>query len=133
MRLLDDPEGGDLAARFAGQLETALMALALAELGSLPDERVKALLRDWLLGTFNARAADINGSGSSPGRLAWEPDQASGYRLTWYMPVGIACPLARLYQQENGTWAALIVAGVRDGLIEAMAAAEWGVSRLTSP
>lgn len=132
MRRLDDPEGGDLAARFAGQLETALMARALAELGSLPEERVNALLRDWLIGDFNARSSDLDGKGSGRGQLAWEPEQRSGDRLVWTMPSGLACPLARLYPQENGTWAALVVAGVRDGLIEAMAAAEWGVPRLTS-
>lgn len=132
MRTFDDTDGADLAERFAGQLETALMAQALAETGSLPDERTKALLGDWMLGTFNAAAVALASPTEGRGALLWEPDGA-GHRLTWYMPTGIACPLARLYPQPNGTWAAMVVAGVKDELIEAMAAAEWAVARLTSP
>ena len=122
-------EADDLVSRFTAQLESALLAQALAETGSLPDERTKALLALWIAGTFNGAAAALEGI--ARGVLDWEPD-GSGHRLVWYMPSGLACPLARLYQQENGTWAAFIVAGVRDDLIEAMAAAEWGVSRLTT-
>ena len=131
MRTFDHTDGDDIAARFAAQLETALLAQALAETGSLPDERTKALLAEWLLGTYNASAIALPGVGGAPGDLRWEPD-GSCFRLTWYMAAGLACPLARLYPQANGTWAALILAGVKDELIEAMAAAEWGVSRLTS-
>ena len=43
MRTFDETDGADLAERFACQLETALMAQALAETGSLPDERTKAV------------------------------------------------------------------------------------------
>jgi hypothetical protein len=120
----DDP-----ATRFASQLESALLAQALAETGGLPDERAKALLSLWLAGLFNAHAVALPDAPDQRGALEWQPE-ADGFRLVWFMPSGIACPLARLYQQENGTWAVLIVAGVRDDLIEAMAAAEWGVSRL---
>lgn len=70
--------------------------------------------------------------GIGRGLLDWQPDGA-GHRLVWYTQSRLACPLARLYRQENGTWAALIVAGFRNELIEAMAAAEWGVARLTAP
>jgi hypothetical protein len=65
------------------------------------------------------------------GPLSWEPE-AEGYRLVWYMPAGIACPLAHIYPQPDGSWAVLIVAGVRNEITEAMAAAEWGISRLIS-
>lgn len=122
-------ETDDLVSRFTAQLESALLAQALAETGSLTDERTKALLALWIAGTFNGAAAAL--TGIARGVLDWEPD-GSGQRLVWYMPSGLACLLARLYQQENGTWAALIVAGVRDSLIEGMAAAEWDVSRLTT-
>lgn len=37
-------ETDDLAVRFAAELESALLAQALAATGSLPDERTKALL-----------------------------------------------------------------------------------------
>lgn len=122
-------ETDDLTSRFAAELESALLAQALAETAGLPDERAKALLGLWVAGTFNATANGLEGIGR--GVLDWQPD-GTGYRLIWCAPSGIACPLARIYPQENDTWAALIVAGVRDGLIEAMAAAEWGISRLTT-
>lgn len=132
MRTFTDASGDEIAARFTAALESALLAQALAETGTLSAERTKALLREWIAGLFNATAAALTSIGEGRGRLDWEPD-GSGFRLSWYAPTGMACPLARLYQQANGTWVALIVAGVRDDLIEAMAAAEWGVSRLTSP
>lgn len=118
-----------LAARFAAGLESALLARALAEAGGLPDERAKALLACWLCGTFNATAHDVTTIGEGRGLLAWEPE-GDGYRMVWLAPSGLACPLARLYPQADGTWAALIVAGVRDSTEQAMMAAEWGVSRL---
>lgn len=132
MRTFVDTSGDELAARFTAALESALLAQALAETGTLPDERTKALLRDWVAGVFNASAVALHSIPEGRGQLAWEPDGA-GFRLTWHAPTGMACPLARIYEQPGGTWVALIVAGVRDDLIEAMAAAEWGVSRLTSP
>lgn len=131
MRTFTDTAGDDLAARFGAQLESALLARALAEAGGLPDERARALLSQWVLGTFNASALPLDSGCALAGALAWEPD-GQGHRLVWYMPGGLACPLARLYQQADGSWAALIVAGVKDDLIEAMAAAEWGVARLTA-
>jgi hypothetical protein len=131
MRLLTDIEHDDRVDRFTAQLETALMARALAEAGALPDERVKALMHDWLIGTFNATAAGINSLAEGRGRLAWEPEPGEGYRLTWYAPTGLVCPLARVYAQPDGSFAALIVAGVQPGIGEAMAAAEWGIARLT--
>lgn len=131
MRAFHNGSVDDRAERFAAELESALLARALAETGGLPDERAKALLALWLAGTFNATAAAIASIGEGRGVMAWEPD-GSGYRLTWYAPTGLACPLARLYPQEDGTWAALIVAGVRSDAAEAMIAAEWGVSRLAA-
>lgn len=124
---LDD----DIARRFAADLESALLARALAEAGSLPDERTKALLASWLCGTFNATAYGALTIADGRGALAWEPE-GDGYRLVWLNPAGLACPLARLYRQADGTWVSLIVAGVKDSPDEAMMAAEWGVSRLSA-
>ena len=128
MRIFDQT-GDNLAARFGPMLESALLARALADTGGSSDERAKALLGQWMLGTFNAASVALGGLGSLIGYLDWEPDGA-GQRLVWYSPAGVACPLARLYEQPDGMWAALIVAGVKDDLLAAMAAAEWGVSRL---
>ena len=128
MRLLTDHD--DEVGRYAADLESALLAQALAETGALGPERTKALLRRWLAGAFNASAQHIGEAGFK-GTLSWEPERDS-HRLIWYTPSGLACPLARIYPQENGTWAALIVAGVKDDLLEAMLSAEWGIARLTA-
>lgn len=125
-------DGDDLTARFTAELETALLARALADTGGLPDERTKALLRDWVAGLFNASAFALMRIGEGRGELAWQPER-DGFRLVWLAPTGLACPLARLYPQANDTWAAMVVAGVKDTAEEAMIAAEWAVARLTSP
>lgn len=130
MRNLTEPNEVDLSAQYAAGLENALLAQALAETGSLPNEQTRALLHQWILGTFNACAHGIEGASRLKGELRWEHDQ-TGHRLTWLMPSGIACPLARIYPQANETYVALVVAGVKDDLIEAMAAAEWGIACLT--
>lgn len=127
---LDDSRD-DFADRYAGELERALLARALAGTGSLPGERARALLADWLSGTYNAAAAGVPGLHDGHGMLAWEP-VGDTFNLLWFTPGGIVCPLARLYPQENDTWAAMVVAGVKDTPEEAMAAAEWAIARLTS-
>lgn len=131
MRVLHNATDDNAGRRFTAELESALLARALAEAGGQTDERMRALLSSWLCGTFNASAAGLLSIGDGRGHTAWEPD-GNGYRLTWYAPTGLACPLARMYPQENGTWAALIVAGVRDDPAAAMMAAEWGVARLAA-
>ena len=129
--LLKDANSDPIAERYSAALENALLAQALAGTAGLPDERTKALLSNWVLGTFNASAMALARLGDGRGYIDWEPDGNNGYRLVWYSPIGLACPLARIFPQENGSWAALVVAGVRDQQLEAMAAAEWGVSCLT--
>lgn len=69
MRTFDDGDGDDIAARFTAQLAAALPAQALAETGSLPGECAKALLRDWLIGTFSATAAGLATIGEGRGEL----------------------------------------------------------------
>ncbi len=122
----NDPLGG----RFTADLETAQLAAALVAAGGLPTERARALLRDVYRAWFNASAAGICDAAFT-GVLQWEPD-GGGYRFIWYTHGGLACPLARVYPQENGTWASLVVAGVKDDVSEALAQAEWAISRLTS-
>jgi hypothetical protein len=131
MRSLEHIVDESDASRFAAELESALLAQALADTGGLPDERTKALLRQWLVGTFDAASANLLSIIDGRGALDWKPE-GDGYRLVWYAPTGLACPLARIYAQADGSWAALIVAGVRDDAQSAMLAAEWGVSRLAA-
>jgi hypothetical protein len=116
------------AGRYQAQLENALLAKAIAETGNA-DER-QALLSAWLIGTFNATMFGITRIEDGYGMLDWVPD-GNAYRLLWIAPTGLACPLAQVYQQPDGSWASLVVAGVRDDLPAAMAAAEWAVGRLT--
>lgn len=121
-----------IAERYWADLESALMAAAMAANTNLPPERQKALRRVWLVGTYNAAAHDIQPEEmAGNGDFGWMPEQ-DGYRLMYRSPYGLICPLARIYPQEDGTWAALIVAGVRESVNAAMEAAEWGVSRLTA-
>jgi len=131
MRVVHNATDENAGRRFTAELESALFARALADAGGQSDERLRALLSAWLCGTFNASAVGLLSICEGRGHTAWEPE-GNGYRLTWYAPTGQACALARMYEQENGTWAALIVAGVRDDPAAAMMAAEWGVSRLAA-
>jgi hypothetical protein len=120
------------AARYWADLESALMAQAIGTASDLPPERRKALLRLWAFGTFNASAAGLAQGFSGCSILEWAEDNAGGHHLFYRALYGLTCPLAKIYRQPNHTWAALIVAGVRDDLHEAMAQAEWAVSRLTA-
>lgn len=129
--VFDTTVSDPIADRFTAELENALLAISLAELGTLPDERVRALLSTVYRGWFNAAAFSVPHEIGAYGRIEWEPE-GNGHRLVWYAPAGLACPLARVYPQADGSWAALVVAGVKDDAIEALAQAEWAVSRLTS-
>lgn len=113
---------------YLDQLETALMAAALAATTDGPQR--KRLKAQWVIGTYNAAAFGLKALGVQPGRLEWMPD-GHGHALIWFSPTGLTCHLGKVYSQLNGTWAALVVAGVGDGEIEAMGRAEWAVSRLT--
>ena len=124
-----DNHSDDTASRFFDDLENALMAAALA--ATTHGKQRNALLSRWLIGTFNAAAYGLKVLGIQPGILNWEPD-GEGQRLVYLSPTGLACALARVYEQPNGSWAALVVAGVADHLLEAIGRAEWAVARLTA-
>lgn len=124
-----DPAASDPhAARYWEELESALMASTLATSTDVGPERKRALLEVWVQGVFNAAAAGLIVAGQ--GELAWFED---GPRrdLVYRSPSGLTCPLARVYPQPDGSWAALVIAGVRDDEGAAMARAEWALTRLT--
>lgn len=127
VQVFTDAGSEQAAGRYRADLESALLSAALAQAAN-PAERQR-LYANWLLGTFNATAFGLEGMGEGAGLLQWLPE-GEGHRLIWLGPTGFACPLARVYAQPDGTWAALVVAGVRGELLEAMGAAEWAVSRL---
>ena len=122
-----------IAEAYWADLESALMAAAIAANSNLPPERQRALRSLWLRGVYNAAAHDIRPEATAgKGDFGWRPD-GDGYSLLYRSPYGLVCPLAKIFPQDDGSWAALIVAGVRDSANAAMEAAEWGVSRLTAP
>ncbi len=118
--------------RYTDQLENALMAKAFADLGTDDEQDRKSLLSNWLMGTFNSESLHLKTPQTGRGILDWQPDGSKNHRLIWRSPTGLSCPLAQVYQQDDGTWASLVVAGVREDLIEALGAAEWAITRLTA-
>jgi len=112
-------------------LETALMARTIEATADLPPERRKALLSVWLQGVFDAAAVGLPQQFNQDGLLVWT-EHGSLRHLTYHAPTGFSCHLGRVYPQPNGTWAALVIAGVADDEHTAMAKAEWAISRLTA-
>ena len=112
-------------------LDSALMARTIEATSDLPPERRKALLSVWLQGVFDAVAAGIPQDFDSNGLLVWT-EEGPLRHLTYHAPTGFACHLGRVYPQPNGTWVALVIAGVADDEHTAMAKAEWAISRLTA-
>lgn len=122
----NDPQ----AERFWEALEAAMLAKTIEHTADLPPERRKALLGLWVQGVFDAAAAGLPVV-AGHGYLTWQ-EQGSIRHLVYEDPRGLTCALGRAYLQPNGTWAALVVAGVGMDEFEAMGKAEWAISRLTA-
>jgi hypothetical protein len=120
--------------RYKTQWESALLAHTVAATVSLEDPDQKDLLRVWLVGLFNGAgfAAEAEKDGLGGGSLDWRAAGPTQFDLIYRSTYGLVCPLGRAYMQPNGTWAAMVVAGVKDELPEAMASAEWAIARLSS-
>lgn len=115
------------------RLESAAMAATFASSSDLPPGRTKELLRLWLDGTFNAASHGIDlRQGCGAGLLVWEQSGPTTHDLIYRAVTGMNVSLGRAYRQPNGTWASLVIAGVRNSLEEAQAAAEWAASLLTT-
>ncbi len=125
----DFNEPDDSAENYAADIENALLVAALKDGGQGKGDTRKRIYSRWLNGSFLAASHGVKGLDA--GLFAWEPD-GPGFRWVWYSPTGLACPLGKIFPQEDGTWAALVVAGVRSEIPEAMGAVEWAVSRLSS-
>jgi hypothetical protein len=119
------------AERYWENLEDAIMAQTLADNSGVSLERQKALRRLWALGTFNAVAYGLK-SIAGCGMLEWNTAEGGQIDLIYKSPYGTAYPLGRVYRQPNGTWGALVIAGVTDDQYEAMARCEWAIARLTA-
>lgn len=118
-----------IADRYWQDLESALMAQAIVSTADVSPERRKALVRVWIMGTFDAAAAGLEKGFTGCGLLQWA-EQGTIRHLMYHAPYGLTCHLGRAYRQPDGSWAALVVAGVGMDEYEAMAKAEWAVSRL---
>lgn len=119
--------------RYRDQWESALLSQALAALGQLAPEEQKALRRNWFVGIFNGHATHcIEAAIEGFQALDWRQAGPTQFDLLYTAPFGAQCALGRVYEQPDGSWGALVIAGVKDDLTEAMAAAEWAVTKLAS-
>jgi hypothetical protein len=115
--------------------ESALLAAAVRENTELDPLQHRRLLRVWLPGLFNAAASGLDADGRGTpggGGFQWLPAGPGQYQLVWHAPYGVSMVLAKVYGQENGSYAAVVVAGVKDDPAEAMHAAQWAIARLSS-
>jgi hypothetical protein len=119
--------------RYRAQWESALLSLTMFENAGSSDNNRRDLCRDWFAGLFNGHAAHVlEGPEDGLRSLEWHSVGPDQFDLIYTAPYGMQCSLGRVYRQPNGTWGALVVAGVKDDPHAAMAAAEWAVSRLCS-
>jgi len=121
------------ADRYKDQWETGVMAAAVSAMASLdPDER-QALLKRWIIDSYNGASSGIAAeAGDFTAAIEWAQSGPTHFDLLYEGPFGMKLSLGRAYQQPNGTWAAMVIAGVKDELEGAMASAEWAISRLCS-
>lgn len=118
---------------YKDQWETALLAGLLSEQSTLPAPERTKLLSRWIIGVFNgASFAAADSNCTDKGVLDWRQAGPTQYDLIYTAPYGIGCSLARVYEQPGGSWAALVIAGVKDELLEAIGAAEWAIARLSA-
>ena len=118
--------------RYRNQWESAALAAALSSV-SLDEFERRELVRTWMNGSFNGAAFgvyDLAGLGQST--LEWAQVGPSQYDFMYASIYGVRMPLGRVYGQPDGSWAALVIAGVKDDMEGAMAAAEWAIAKLTA-
>ena len=127
----DDIGHDDQAERYFDDIESALMAATIAGGTDATPERKRALLSLVLESSFGAAVAGYSPRLHGAGALSWH-EEGTLRHLSYQSPTGLLCHLGRVYLQPNGTWAALVVAGVGMDEHEAMAKAEWAISRLTA-
>ena len=127
----DNSGHDDQAERYFDDIESALMAATIAGGTDATPERKRALLSLVLENSFGAAVAGYSPRLHGAGALSWH-DEGTLRHLSYQSPTGLMCHLGRVYLQPNGTWAALVVAGVGMDEHEAMAKAEWAIARLTA-
>lgn len=119
--------------RYREQWENALLSLTMFDHGAGDDDTQRSLCRNWIIGVFNGHAAHAFESPDEGfNALEWKRAGETQFDLIYTSSFGVQCSLGRIYEQPNGTWAALVIAGVKDDRYDAMASAEWAVSQLSS-
>ncbi len=119
--------------RYTSQWETSIFAATMKAAADLTEEETRGLLQTWLIGTFNASGFGIEDHQTlTHGTIEWIQAGPTQFDCIYTGYRGLKCSLARVYEQPNGSWASMVIAGVKDDHFEALAAAEWAVSRLTS-
>ncbi len=115
------------------QWESALLAALMAGQTDLNDHDRKQLLKRWFEGLFNGIAhAAVEPNMEGNGELEWQQTSPTQFQAVYTAPYGLKCYLAQVYEQPNGSWGALVIAGVKDEPWEAIAAAEWAISKLSA-
>ena len=108
----------------------------LAQLSSAsvdPNSHIrKRVLRSWILGMFNGASFGVSECVYEDTHFEWVAATPTQWDLIYTTPYGLTCPLARAYEQSDGLWASLVIAGVKDDLQKAMLAAERAIAQLSS-
>ncbi|MCP4367705.1 MAG: hypothetical protein GY797_06280 [Deltaproteobacteria bacterium] len=119
--------------RYREQWESGVLAAAIGELASLDNSERKALSRSWLLSSYNGAAFGVYDERDVlHGKIDWVQAGPTQYDCLYTGPYGVKCSLGRVYEQPNGSWAALVIAGVNDDYLQAIGSAEWAITRLCS-
>lgn len=119
--------------RYKDQWETGVLAATLESLADLTDQDRRDLVRTWLIGAFNGSSSGIYASPDDhSGSLDWIQAGPTQFDCIYTGPMGVKCSLARIYEQPNGSWAALVIAGVKEDQYAAIGAAEWALARLSA-
>src|SRR5690606_19751722 len=115
--------------RYRAQWESALLSLTLSDYrADARDTDRRDLHRAWFVGLFNGHASHVLEDAADGFRsLEWQQAGPTQIDLIYTAPYGLRCSLGRVYAQPDGSWAALVIAGVRDDPDAAMAAAEWAI------
>lgn len=118
-------------ARYRNQWEASLLASAIAATADLDAYSRSQVMRAAFQGAFNGTAFGVY-DGDSLGEAALERRQAgpTQWDLVYTALTGVKCVLGRVYQQPDGSWGALVIAGVKDDHHAALAAAEWAIAKL---
>lgn len=131
--VFSDSERQTNFARYRQQWEASMLASVIAGTADLDAADRKEILRAILEGSFNGAAYGVYDADElGGGNLEWTQAGPTQFDLVYTSSCYAKCNLGRVYSQPDGSWGALVVAGVKDDPYAAMASAEWAIARLSS-